>query len=175
MNFKTFLPMYLKYALNPTYPSDYAYRYLQEASIGSNELTSMDAHNKGNIERYQQNIYAMEKLIRIQEDLETLKLHEALNRESGERFIPAEVQGMKIGESVLITAPAELLVQIGLNLKKASPYENTLIAAFSNGYMHYAPPVDHYSKCGYEVTECLLAPEWQEMYENKANDIIRRL
>lgn len=175
LNFKTFLPMYLKYALHPEYPSDYSYRYMHEERIGSNELTSMDAHNRENIDRYIQNIYSMEKLIRIQEDISTMKFHQSLNDQAEESTIAAEVQGIKIGDCVLITAPAELLVEIGLNLKKDSPYEHTFVAAFSNGYMHYAAPVHHYSKGGYEVTECLLAPEWQQIYEDKARDMICRL
>ncbi len=175
LNFKTFLPLYIKYALNPDYPSDYSYRYMYEAEIGSKELVSMDAHNRGNLDRYVNNIHSMEKLIRIQEDIATMKTHQAINNEAGELIIPAEVQGIKIGDCVLITAPAELLVEVGLKLKQTSPYAHTFIAAFSNGYMHYAPPVDHYSKGGYEVTECLLAPEWQHVYEEKANEIIRRL
>ncbi|MDF2670234.1 MAG: hypothetical protein K0R67_2540 [Paenibacillus sp.] len=175
LNFKTFLPLYIKYALNPNFPSDYSYRYLNEAEIGSNELTSMDAHNKGNLDRYVNNIHIMEKLIRIQEDIDTMKTHQAINNQAGELTIPAEVQGIKIGDCVLITAPAELLVEVGLKLKQTSPYKHTFVAAFSNGYMHYAPPVDHYNKGGYEVMECLLGPEWQYTYEQKANDIIRRL
>lgn len=175
LNFKTFLPLYIKYALHPEFPADYSYRYMQEEKVGSDELITMDVHNKANIDQYLKNIHTMEKLIRIQEDIATMKFHQKLNEEAGESTISAEVQGIKIGDCVFITAPAELLVEVGLNLKKASPYEHTFAAAFSNGYMHYAAPVDHYSKGGYEVTECLLAPEWQQIYEAKANDIIRRL
>ena len=82
------------------------------------------------------------------------------------------MQGIKIGDCVLISSPAEVLVEVGLNIKNASPYEHTFVAAFSNGYMHYGPPAAAYSKGGYEVTECLLAPEWQQIYEKKANAII---
>jgi hypothetical protein len=49
------------------------------------------------------------------------------------------------------------------------------MAAFSNGYMHYGAPADAYNRGGYEVTECLLAPEWQRIYEKKANEVIRKL
>ena len=49
------------------------------------------------------------------------------------------------------------------------------MAAYSNGYIHYGPPAADYDRGGYEVTECLLAPEWQAIYERKANEIIRRL
>lgn len=175
LNFKAFLPLYIKYVLSPDYPTDYSYRYLQDEKIGADELAAMDSHNRGNIEKYLKNIYAMEKLARIQDKIATLQKHQAINDEAGEATIPAEVQGIKIGDCVLITSPAEVLVEVGLNVKKASPYKYTFMAAFSNGYMHYGPPAGEYSKGGYEVTECLLAPQWQEIYEKKANEIIRRL
>ena len=49
------------------------------------------------------------------------------------------------------------------------------MAAYYNGYLHYGTPASYYDKGGYEVTECLLGPEWQVIYEQKANEIIRRL
>ena len=49
------------------------------------------------------------------------------------------------------------------------------MSAFSNGYIHYGPPAADYVRGGYEVTECLVAPEWQAMYEEKAAEVIRRL
>ncbi len=175
LNIKTFLPLYIKYALSPDYPLDYSYSYLQAEKIGNEELSAMDSLNRGNIAKYLKNIYAMEKLARIQNKLATLKKHQAINHESDEATILAEVQGIKIGNCVLITSPAEVLVEVGLNIKKASPYEHTFVAAFSNGYMHYGPPATEYSKGGYEVTECLLSSEWQQIYEKKANEIIYRL
>ena len=135
----------------------------------------MDAENRRNIEKYLQNILAMEKLTRIQDDIATLKLHQAINDQAGESTIQAEIMGIKIGDCVLITAPVEALTEIGLNVKKASPYKHTFMAAFSNGYMHYGPPSSYYDKGGYEVTECFLAPEWQNIYEKTADKIIRHL
>jgi hypothetical protein len=117
----------------------------------------------------------MEKLTRIQDDIETLKKHKAINDESGENTISSEVQGIKIGDCVIITSSAEVLTEVGLNIKNASPYEYTFMAAYSNGYMHYGAPASYYCKEGYEVTECLLAPEWQEIYEKKAKEIICKL
>ena len=76
-----------------------------------------------------------------------------------------EVKAFK-GDNIIRT------ISIG---KPASSYKHTFIAACSNGYIHYGPPAADYSKGGYEVTECLLAPEWQQIYEKKANEIIRRL
>jgi len=175
LNFKTFLPLYIQYTLDPDHPAYYSYRYLQSEKMGTDELSAIDAQNRGHIAKYLRNIRAMEKLARIQDKIATLRRHQAINAEAGEPAISTEVQGIKIGDFVLITSPAEVGVEVGLNVKQASPHECTFMAAFSNGYIHYGPPASEYSKGGYEVTECLLAPAWQAIYEKKANEILRAL
>ena len=135
----------------------------------------MDALNRRNVDKYLKNINAMEKLARIQDKIATLKKHQAINEESGKKTIDMEIQGIRIGDCVLISSPAELLAEIGLNIKKASPYKTTLVAGYSNGYVHYGAPAAYYDKGGYEVTECLLAPEWQQIFENKTREIINKL
>lgn len=175
LNLKTFLPLYIRYALDSEYPADYSYRYKHAAQRGSNELTDVDAVNHANIEKYLDNIHVMERLSKIQDDIETLKKHQGLIVESPEPAIDAEIMGIKIGDCVLITSPAEVLTQVGLNVKNDSPYEHTFVAAYSNGYVHYGPPSSDYDKGGYEVTECLLAPQWQEVFEITARKIIGKL
>jgi hypothetical protein len=219
LNFKSFLPLYIKYGLTssiernrisnikvgghfcppnrglenprsveklthghdyettskPEYPLDYSYRYMQAEKTGSYEFTAMDSLNRKNIGKYLNNINAMEKLTRIQDDIATLEKHQEINSDSGEDTIEAEVQGIKIGDCVLITAPFEALVEIGLNVKKASPYKHTFMAAYSNGYMHYGAPAADYDKGGYEVTECMLALEWQHIYEQQVREIMCKL
>jgi hypothetical protein len=175
LNLKTFLPLYIKYALDPDHPSYYSYRYLQAEKMGTDELSGLDAQNRAYVAKYLANIRAMEKLARIQDKIATLKRHQAINDAAGRPTIATEVQGIRIGECVLVTSPAEVLVEVGLNVKNASPHEHTFISAFSNGYIHYGPPAADYDKGGYEVTECLLAPEWQALYEKKAAEVIGRL
>lgn len=175
LSFKAFLPLYIKYALDPEYPTTYAYHYLQEENIGRSDLRNMDADNRNLIAKYLRNIRAMEKLGRIQDDRNTLLWHKAYNDASGEATIHTEVQGLRIGDAVFITSPAEVLTQVGLNVKAASPHPYTFVSAFSNGYVHYGSPAGDYPKCGYEVTECLLAPEWQQLWEEKAKEILARL
>lgn len=175
LNFKTFLPLYMKHALHPDAPLYYSYRYMQAEKMDTDELSAIDAQNTAHLEKYLRNIKTMEKLARIQDQIATLRRHRKINTEAGEPTVTTEVQGMKIGDFVLITSPAEVLVEVGLNLKKASPHKYTFMAAFSNGYIHYGPPADYYGKGGYEVTECLLAPEWQAVYEAKAREILGKL
>ncbi len=135
----------------------------------------MDALNKNNIDKYLKNISAMEKLARIQDKISTLEKHQRINTESGEKNIDMELQAIEIGNCVIVSSPAELLTEIGMNIKKASPYKHTFVAAYSNGYVHYGAPAADYDKGGYEVTECLLAPEWQEIFETRTRELINKL
>lgn len=175
LNFKGFLPLYIKYMMNPEHPSYYSYRYLQSEITGHDDLSGIDDQNRAHINKYLRNVEAMEKLARIQDKIATLRRHQKLNSDAGEPTVETEVQGMKIGDLYIVTSPAEVCVEVGLNVKRDSPHEYTFMAAYSNGYIHYGPPATMYPGGGYEVTECLLDPAWQAMYERKANDVIRRL
>jgi hypothetical protein len=175
LNFRTFLPLYLRHVLNPEHPADYSYRYLHEEATADETLRALDAENQGNLDKYLSNIAAMERMARIQDRIATYRRHDAINREAGEPTVQTEVQGLRIGECVIVTSPAEVCAEVGLNVKRASPYEHTFLAAFSNGYIHYGPPAADYLAGDYEVTECFLAPEWQALFEQAARDVIARL
>jgi hypothetical protein len=154
LNFKSFMELYLS---------------TQKINQG------MDALNKQNINKYLKNIRAMEKLARIQDKIGTLEKHKRINAESGKENIDMEIQAVKIGNCVIISSPAELLTEVGLNIKKASPCKNTFVLGYTNGYVHYGAPANDYEKGGYEVTECLLAPEWQQLFEIKVKELLNKL
>ncbi len=175
LNLKTFIPLYIKYNLNDEYPSYYSHRYLHDEMMGRNDLENLDAENRRNIDKYLRNIYAMEKLARIQENLFFLNKFNELNMAAGEETIDVEIQAMKIGDFVLITFPAEVSVQVSLNIKEISPYEFTFAAGYTNGYIHYAPTAEQFKGEAYEDTNCLLAPEWQEIYEEKILEMLKKL
>lgn len=175
LNFESFLPLYLRQRLNPNAPAGYSFRYKQEQLAGRDDLASMDAFNRRHIDKYLANIRAMERLTRIRENVATLQKHQALNAESGESTIRAEIQTLRIGSFVLVTAPIEVLTEVALNIKQASPHPYTFVAGFTNGYLHYGPPAADYDKGGYEVTECLLAPEWQGVFERNVKETLALL
>jgi hypothetical protein len=175
LNFESFLPLFLRHRLNPGHPSDYSYRYLQSEKIGSEDLADMDALTGRLVDKYLDNVRAMERLVRIRENVDTLLKHQRLNRESGSETIPAEIQCIRIGDCVWVASPLEVLTQVSLNVKKASPFQHTFVAAFSNGYMHYGAPVENYGKGGYEISECLLSPDWQKIYEKTVGNLIQML
>jgi hypothetical protein len=76
---------------------------------------------------------------------------------------------------VLVTFPGEPFTEIGLRLKQRSPFPNTFVAGYSNGWIGYAPTADCYDKGTYEDSLTPLAPEWEQLYDSKALELIRGL
>lgn len=175
LNFKTFMPLYIKYNIFEEYPSYYSHRYLNDRLHGRNDLEKLDSENKRNIDKYLRNIYAMEKLTRIQGNISILKEQQKKIAGSIGKTVKFEVQCLRIGSFVLVTFSGEPVVEIGLNIKQASPYEFTFIAAYSNGCVGYSPTAAHYKGEALEDTYCILAPEWQELYEKKVIEMLGKL
>ena len=174
LNLKTFIPLYVKYNLSRDFPSYYSHRYLHEEMMGRDSLSKLDAENRANMNQYIENIYAMEQLTRIQINLNLLKKHQARNVAAGERTIEVEMMGLRVGEFVLVTFPGELSVQIGLNIKKRSPHKFTFVAGVTNGYIYYTPTAEQLKNRGgaQEDSDCMLAPEWQRIFEDKVKEIL---
>jgi len=177
LNLKTFIPLAVKYNLSSEFPSSSSYRYLHEKARGRNDLNKLDAANRRNMKQYIRNIHTMEKMTRINTNLALLRKHQANNVAAGKRTIDVELLGLRIGDFVLTTFPGELTVRIGLNIKKMSPHEYTFVAGYTNGYIYYAPTTKQLRNVGgaQEDSDCLLAPHWQKIYEDKAVEILRNL
>lgn len=177
LNLKSFLPLAVKYKLSGDFPSHAAHRYFHEKGLGREELRKLDADNRKRIEQYLQNIYVMEELTRLQENLRLLKMHQAQHAAAGKRTLDVELVGLRIGDFVLVTSPGELTCQIGLNIKKASPHDNTFVAGYTNGYIYYAPTAEQLANVGgaQEDSDCLLAPEWQKLFEERVAELLKKL
>lgn len=177
LNLKTFLPLAVKYSLSDEFPSFYAHRYMHEEMMGRGDLRKLDAENRANIQSYIDNIHTMEQLTRVQTNLDLLKMHQADNAAAGNNTVEVEVMGLRIGDFVLVTFPGELTVPIGLNIKKASPHPLTFVAGYTNGYIYYAPTAEQLRNVGnaQEDSDCILAPEWQAIYESKVAEMLRGL
>ena len=174
LNLKTFITLYVKYNFSRDFPSYYSHRYLHEEMMGRDGLKKLDAENRANMDRYVENIYAMEQLTRIQINLNLLKKHQARNVAAGESTIEVEMMGLRIGDFVLVTFPGELSVEIGLNIKKGSPHKFTFVAGVTNGYIYYTPTAEQLENRGgaQEDSDCMLAPEWQMIFEDKVKEIL---
>jgi len=175
LNFKTFLPLYIQYNIFKEFPSYYSHRYLHEKSIGRNDLEILDNENRRNIDKYLKNVYAMEKLSRLQYNIGLVKERKIESESAGESTMDVGIQVMKIGDFVLATFPAEVSVQVGINIKNKSPFKNTFVAGYTNGYIHYAPTTEQYGSGAYQDCSSLLGPEWQRIYEDKISEILKKL
>jgi hypothetical protein len=143
--------------------------------IGRNDMAVMDSINRADVDNYRNNIYIMEELTRVNENLSLLRMHQ--EEAAGRKTIHVEIMGIKIGDFVLITFPGELSVQIGISIKEKSPFEYTFVAGYSNGYIFYAPTAEQLRNTGGAQEDCdtNLAPEWQKLYEEKVSEILNRL
>lgn len=175
LTFKEFLPLYLRYALRPEYPAQLSYRYLKAAEIGDESLAEEDAHNRLEIDKYLERVYIMEEMTRNELKISMLTKHQEVIESIGTPTIPAEIRALKIGDGVLVSGPMEMLTQVGLNVKQMSPFAHTCVVALTNGYMHYAAPASYYPRGGYEVNECLLAPEWEELFYGAVRELFAEL
>jgi hypothetical protein len=177
LNLKTFLPLFVQYKVSGDFPSYSSHRYLHDESLGREDLAKLDAENKANIEAYIRNIHVMEQLTRVQVNLNLLKMHQAQNVAAGKETLDVDVAGLRIGDFVLVTFPGELSVQIGLNIKQRAPAEFTFVAGYTNGYIYYTPTAEQRNNSGHaqEDCDCLVAPEWQQQFEERAAAILAKL
>jgi len=177
LSLKTFVPLLIKYQLSPQYPSAAAHSYLHEEQMGRGHLQKLDAENRKNIAAYSENIRVMEELTRVQENLRLLEMHHAQNLAAATEVVDVELMGLRVGDFVLVAFPGELSVQTGLALKEASPHERTFVAGVTNGYIYYTPTAKQLENRGgaQEDSDCLLAPEWQQLFEDKALAVLNRL
>ncbi|MFV0442563.1 MAG: hypothetical protein ACK5Q5_03225 [Planctomycetaceae bacterium] len=167
LNFKTFVPLYVKYSVSGEFPSYYSHRYLQEQAIGRDDQHQLDAENRRNMAAYLKNVQTMEELTRLQTNLALLKKHQAQFIAAGSRTIDVEIGALRIGDFVLATFPGELTVEIGLRLKAKATHPSTFVAGYTNGYIYYCPTAEQMQNVGFaqEDSDCLLAPEWQAQFE----------
>jgi hypothetical protein len=174
LNFKSFLPLYMKQAVDPEHPAYAAYLYEQEERTGQNGLRQLDKENKQRVAMYRQCIEKMDRLIVVRTSLQFLQ-ETLADKKRASGPIRVEIQALRVGDFVLVTFPGEPFAEVGLRIKKRSPFPNTFVAGCTNGRIGYAPTADAYDKDAYEDALTPLAPQWQEIYEGKALEMIRRL
>lgn len=81
---------------------------------------------------------------------ETVCILETLDKQ--DQPLLAEVQVIALSDDVAIVAlPGEIFVELGLALKKASPFKHTFIAELSNGSIGYIPNREAYPQGNYEI------------------------
>jgi hypothetical protein len=67
------------------------------------------------------------------------------------RTEPVLIQAFRIGEQAIVSMPFEVLVEIGLEIKKKSPFKRTFLISMANGGYGYLPPPNQHKLGGYET------------------------
>jgi hypothetical protein len=66
--------------------------------------------------------------------------------------LQGDVQVISFSDDVAIVAlPGEIFVELGLAIKKASPFKHTFIAELANGSIGYVPNREAYPQGNYEI------------------------
>ncbi len=177
INFKSFLPMLLQHKLWPETPSHNSQSYLHDKALDRKGITQLDADNRLLVENYLGNIEIMERLTRLNANMALLKMHLAQTQAAATPTLEVEVCGLRVGDFKLVTFPGEVTVQVGLNIKKAANDAHALVSGYTNGYIYYTPTVEQRLNSGYAQEDCdtLVAPEWQQIFETKALEVLRDL
>lgn len=61
------------------------------------------------------------------------------------------VQAMRIGDVALVGVPGELFTGLGLEIKRHSPFDHTIVAGLANDYIGYIPDNAAYDLGGYQL------------------------
>ena len=65
--------------------------------------------------------------------------------------VPVTLQVHRIGELSVASIPCEVFVEIGLRLKRNTPFERHFTVSLANGYNGYLPTAEHHAAGGYET------------------------
>ena len=92
--------------------------------------------------------------------------HELVAMKRAEPTVPAEIGAFRLGEYGIVTLPAEVFVEFGLDLKLRSPAKRTWVVELANGVVGYVPTKRAFEGGGYEqrtATSSKLDPVAGEM------------
>ena len=89
----------------------------------------------------------------------TVCIMETLDKRTRNIPLEVEVQVIALSDDVaILSLPGEIFVELGLAIKKQSPFKHTFIAELANGSMGYVPNREAYPQGNYEVVSARGAP-----------------
>jgi hypothetical protein len=90
--------------------------------------------------------------------------------------LEAEVQVIALGDKIAwVGLPGEIFVELGVAVKKASPFPQTIVVGLANGTVSYVPTRKAFSEGGYEVTSARCDAGGGEMLAEAAIGLLASL
>jgi neutral/alkaline ceramidase-like enzyme len=98
-------------------------------------------------------------IIALKDEAERAKLpplaeayaHRSLALARAGETLKVPLQAIRIGDTAICAMPFETFVEIGLDLKRRSPFPRTIVVGICNGYNGYLPTPEHHKLGGYET------------------------
>ncbi|MDO5567405.1 MAG: hypothetical protein Q4G59_12160, partial [Planctomycetia bacterium] len=95
--------------------------------------------------------------------------------QSDPKGMPLEVQAYRLGpDTAIVTLPSEVFVDLGLAIKKASPFLNTMVIELADCIL-YVPTIKAFQEGGYETHASLIEPGGGEKLVEMAIDCLNEL
>jgi hypothetical protein len=108
------------------------------------------------------------------EKVKALQVLDVAAREG--KALEVEVQVIALGDEVAwVSLPGEMFVELGLAIKKGSPFASTLIAELANGSVGYIPDQPAYAQGNYEVVSARCAAGSGELLVEAALRLLKGL
>jgi len=94
---------------------------------------------------------------------------------SGQSAADLELQAIRIGGLALVCLPGEPFAEIGVEVRRRSPFRVTMFSGYSNGQFAYIPVRKEYELGGYGVAESPVAPGGAEHLIEEASALLQEL
>jgi len=159
---------------------------IEESKLASGEQLSLavrstvveaalQSYSEGEIDHARKNL----ELVGTQElpflgQVEAFKIMD-LQRLPG-KTIPLEVQAFRLNkDTAIVTLPAEIFVEMGLAIKAASPFKNTLVIELTNDSIDYIPTKKAFAEGSYETVNSRIVPGSGEKLVEAATRLLNEL
>jgi neutral ceramidase len=96
------------------------------------------------------------------------------NSEYPSGTLPLELQGVRVGDTLLAGLPAEAFAEVGQHMKRASG-SKILVVGLANGYIGYVPCRPAYLEGGYEIVSSRVTPEAEDVLAAAAASLASQL
>lgn len=110
--------------------------------------------------------------VRVIEELQRLESREDL--QAGR--LATEIQALRINDSALVALPGEVFVEIGLAIKRRSPFKRTFVIGYANDiHPSYIPTTESYKEGGYEPRWAKVDRGADKVIEDEAVSLLEEL
>ncbi len=153
---------------------------VKEVSVKRVELPEVSDEEIAELERKYEELTKrgkIEEASKVKFDLVLKKWLKGLRERFPSDYVTIKVQGIRLGDLVIIAFPGEVLVDIGLKIKKSSKAKLTMIVGYANGYIGYIPTKEAIKEGGYEARPpaTVLTEDAEDKLVNTAIEIIDNL